>query len=587
MRLLRIRHRDRHAFAGAGFALPVRSNARSGGNARGGRTARAGRTAFRQSAKWGPGRAFSHRLLLSICLVAVIVPILAAPSINAGGGLDPGFGDGGIVITNLNNSDFSYAVALQSDGKIVTAGTSNFGFALIRYNPDGALDRTFGSGGTVLEYFGRYNLAYGLAIQPDGKILAAGYQQNGLAPGPDFSVTPLIVKYNPDGSRDSGFGNAGVAAVNLGGVDSARSLAIQPDGKILLAGNDLVAPDIVGAPSKFVIARLNPDGGLDQTFGSAGKISTWFGQADFLNTAVLQTDGKIIAVGDTGPAGSADDTEGRSIALARYNADGSLDQTFGSGGKVMTLVQGGAITYSASLQSDGKLIVAGTSGGKLTLARYNPDGTLDSKFGAGGVVSSIDGEGHSVALQPDGKIVVGGSASNGANDEFALLRFNADGSPDASFGANGVAAMDLGLSCEGSAIAIEPDGRIIMAGYVQKNPSSVAGTRFAVMSYQPASSNRCMRDSGTGDYVVFNPDGQYKFAICGKTEMTLSGTGTVTVDGTTLTIVDRQPDRIVKIMFDTGTSAGKAKVKMLMPDGVVPFSIKSTNPNAVCSCAAR
>ena len=288
-------------------------------------------------------------IALVLCSFVVILPMLLATYTSAEGSLDTGFGDGGIVVTNLSGSDFSYAIALQPDGKIVTAGVSNFGFALVRYNPDGTLDRTFGSGGTVLRYFGPYNLAYGLSIQPDGKILAAGYQQNGIAPGGDFSVNPLVVKYNPDGSLDSGFGNAGAAEVSLGGVDSARSLAIQPDGKIVIAGNDLVAPDIVGAPSKFVLARLNQDGSLDQAFGSAGETSTWFGQADFLNTALIQSDGKIIGVGDTGPASIGEDTQGRSIALARYNTDGSPDQAFGNSGKVVTSVPGGIITYSATL----------------------------------------------------------------------------------------------------------------------------------------------------------------------------------------------------------------------------------------------
>ena len=126
-----------------------------------------------------------------------------------------------------------------------------------------------------------------------------------------------------------------------------------------------------------------------------------------------------------------------------------------------------------------------------------------------------------------------------------------------------------------------------MAGYVQKNESSVFGVRFALLAYQPASSSRCMRDSGGGDYVVFDPDGHYKFALCGKQEMALSGIGGVSVDGTALTITDRQPDRVVKITYDSNSSTGKAKIRMIMPDGVVPFTIKATNPNAVCSCAAR
>jgi uncharacterized delta-60 repeat protein len=500
--------------------------------------------------------------------------------------MDAGFGDGGIVLTNINGSDFSFAVALQPDGKILTAGTSNYGFAVNRYNNDGTLDRTFGSSGTVLRYFGPYNLAYGLAIQPDGRILIAGYQQNGTGADPGFTVTPLVVRLNQDGSPDSGFGSGGVAIVGQAPVESAKSIALQQDGKILVAGNRIVPAGAMRGPSQFAVSRLGPDGGLDPAFGSSGKITTSFNLVDFLNTILLQSDGKLIAVGDSG-ADDTGETDGRSIAIARYNSDGSLDPGFGAGGRVVTSMPGGAVGYGAALQPDGKLIVTGANGSRLVLARYNPDGSLDQTFGTGGLVSPIEGEGYSVAVGSDGKILVGGSASGGGVDDFAILRFSADGSPDAGFGTGGAAMMDVGLSAEGRAIAIEPGGRIIMAGYVQKNDSSVVGVRFALLAYQPASANKCMRGSSDGDYVVFDPDGHYKFALCGKMEMVLSGTGAVALGGSAFTITDRQPDRVVKISYDTATSTGKAKIRMVMPDGVVPFSIKSTNPNAICSCAVR
>jgi uncharacterized delta-60 repeat protein len=525
-------------------------------------------------------------LAFGLSLFGVVLPALFAGHASGGGGLDPGFGDGGIALNSLSGSDFSFAVALQPDGKIVTAGTSNYGFAVNRYNNDGTLDQTFGSAGTVLRYFGPYNLAYGLAIQPDGKILAAGYQQNGTGAEPDFAVTPLVVRYNPDGSPDSSFGSAGSAIVGQAPVESAKSVAIQPDGKIVVAGNRIVPTGVMRGPSQFAVSRLGPDGNLDPSFGSSGKITTSFNQVDFLNAIVLQPDGKIIAVGDSGAADTGE-TDGRSIAIARYNSDGALDPGFGAGGKIVTSMPGGAVGYGAALQPDGKLIVTGAGGSHLILVRYNRDGSLDQAFGTGGLISSVDGEGYSVAVESDGSILVGGSAAGGAVDDFAILMFNSDGSPDASFGTNGGAMMDIGMSAEGRAIAIEPGGRIIMSGYVQRNESSVEGVRFALLAYQPASGNRCMRDSGGGDYVLFNPDGHYKFALCGKTEMTLSGVGAVSLDGTALTITDRQADRVVKISYDTAASTGKAKIKMVMPDGVVPFSIKSTNRNAVCSCAAR
>jgi len=513
--------------------------------------------------------------------------LLSVNTSRARGGLDFGFGDGGVVVTNLNGSDFAFAIALQSDGKIVTAGTSAFGFMLVRYNSDGTLDPSFGAGGTVLKYFGPYNLAYSVAIQPDGKILAAGYHQNSASGSPDFEVTPLVARFNQDGTQDPSFGAGGVAVVGPGPVESAKSLAIQPDGRIIVAGNKMASTGIMRAPSQFVVSRLDPTGALDPSFGSSGKATTSFDQADFLNRIVVQPDGKIVAVGETGASDSSE-TGVTSVAVARYSPDGSLDTGFGTRGKVTTSAPGGgAAGYAAAVQDDGKLIVGGEAGSNLLLVRYNADGSLDSSFGTGGIVSSMDGEAYSVVVDPTGRIVVGGTTAGAAGDVFAIMRFNPDGSLDSSFGTNGVAAMDMGFSETGRAIAIDPAGRIIMAGYLQKDPSSTSGTRLGLLAYQPANTSRCMKGADAGQYIVFSPDGHYKFALCGKQEMTLSGTGDASLDGSTLTITDRQSDRMVKIVFDTATSTGKAKIKMIMPIGVVPFSIKSTNPNSVCSCAGR
>jgi uncharacterized delta-60 repeat protein len=535
-------------------------------------------------------RTRGRSLAAVLCSSATILPMLLVVSTAAGGGLDPGFGDGGLVITNLSGSDFSFAIATQPDGKIVSAGTSNYGFALVRYNSDGTLDRTFGVAGTILKYFGPYNLAYGVAIQTDGKIVAAGYQQNAVAAGPGFSVAPVVSRYNADGSPDTGFGVQGIATVGQAPVESAKSLAIQQDGKIVVAGNRLAPTGIMRGPSQFALSRLNPDGSLDLSFGASGEVTTSFDQVDFLNSILIQPDGKIVAVGDSGAADAgqmdSSETTGRSIAIARYNADGSLDPGFGTAGRVLTRAADGAVAYGSALQPDGKLIVTGSSGSHLMLARYNPDGSPDRAFGSAGLISSLQGEGYSVLVQSDGNILVGGSASGAANDQFGILRFNADGSPDMGFGSGGIALMDVGLSATGRALAVEPSGRIIMTGYVQKNADSVQGTRFALLAYLPSSSTRCIRAAGDGDYVIFNPDGRYTFALCGNREMKLSGTGSVSVDGSTITVVDRQPDRAVKIAFDTNTATGKAKIKMVMPEGVVPFTIRSSSPNAVCSCAA-
>ena len=441
----------------------------------------------------------------------------------ASGGLDTGFGAGGKVTTAFGSgNDYAYGVAIQGDGKILVAGYGVVGsycdFALACYSSTGSLDPSFGSGGKVTTAVGPYNdYGYAMALQPDGKILAAGaayidnrwefaaarYNPSGsldtsfdgdgvvitpIRGGPDLArcVAPLpggqivvagsaatgtradfaVVRYNADGSLDTGFDGDGKSTPGGGAsYDEARGVLCQPDGKTVVVGT---SNNGSSDKDNFALARYRADGTLDSTFGSGGRVVAPLGSySDFAMATALQPDGKILAAGYA-VVGSYYD-----FALARFNADGTLDTTFGTGGKVTTSFSAyNDYAYAIALQPDGKIVVAGAAGGStsdIALARYNANGSLDSTFDGDGKLTTAIGSGndcaYALALQPDGKIVVVGYAMITTND-LALLRYNPNGSLDTSFASGGIVTTSIGNSGDYAfAVALQPDGKILAAGY--------------------------------------------------------------------------------------------------------------------------
>jgi len=407
------------------------------------------------------------------------------------GDLDPAFGTGGIVTTSFGAySSTPWSVALQLDGKIVLAGNSSSGgpddFALARYNTDGSLDTSFGVGGRVTTNFGTYDRGFDVALQSDGKIVVVGESLGGLI---DSTYDFAVARYNTDGSLDPSFDGDGRVTTDIrSSLDQGRSVALQSDGKIVVAGNIFATAD------GFILVRYNADGSLDTSFDGDGKVMTPEGPSiDDAYSVAIQSDGKIVVSG----------VSGSDFALMRYNPDGSLDTSFGVGGKVVTDL---GVGYSVALQPDGKIVVAGTGGGGFGVARYNPDGSLDPSFGVGGTVTTAVGsssEGYGVALQSDGKIVVAGQSWNGSNRDFAVVRYNPDGSLDTSFDGDGRVTTAIGTYIDwGRAVALQSDGRIVVAG-----DSILVGSRddFALVRYlgdAPATAEAAA--SGNG---VSIPDG--------------------------------------------------------------------------------
>jgi uncharacterized delta-60 repeat protein len=397
----------------------------------------------------------SRRRFGLIFLVAASgVLFFASLVAGAGGELDPGFGIGGKVVTDLGSDESAIDVAAQRDGKIVVAGVTSGRSFVARYTAAGALDATFGSGGIA-----RHPVelsASAIAIQADGKIVTAGGERPAGGSNLDFILTRL----NTDGTLDSSFDGDGRVFTDFGLSDVAFAVAIQPDGKIVAAG---LARSSSGVDSReFAVARYSPDGGLDASFDGDGRAVTPFTSlADVAWSVALQPDGKIVVGGHAGFSSATPDAP-YDAALARYNADGSLDSSFDSDGKVTT--PGGSFTSEVDLQRDGKILVAGGS-----ITRYNRNGSPDSTFGAGGRLTPNISV-RSLAVQADRKIVAAGDLRG----DFALLRLLPSGALDENFGASfGYTATDIGQGSNDlvAALAIQPDRRIVLAGAAYTGPS--------------------------------------------------------------------------------------------------------------------
>ena len=449
--------------------------------------------------------------LVYLTLLALSLCTLTTAVLAAAGDLDQSFGTNGAVLTQFGPSqDEARAVAIQPDGKIVVAGFTdpgffNYDFAVARYNPDGSLDPTFGGVGKVTTDIGSNtkDRAFATAIQTDGKIVVAG--QSTLNGFNGFE----LVRYNIDGSLDSSFGSGGkvnfIVTLVSGSDDAVFGIAIQADGKIVAAGT--TGPTNLG---DFALMRFNSDGSVDTTFGNNGIVTTGVDGHDIAYSATLQSDGKIVAAGFTEASGSGSGD----FALVRYNSNGSLDTSFDGDGKAVTAVSGEDIAHAVQSQTDGKLVVAGyavTGAGlnDFALVRYNSNGSLDTSFDTDGrVTTSISNNrsdvARALAIESNGKIVVAGSAEVGAaNDQnFAVVRYNTDGSVDPTFGSGGKVTTSVAPGDRNDsiyAVALGTDGKMVAVGFADTGSTNSAQD-FAVARYISADPP-CS--------VTLTPDSQY------------------------------------------------------------------------------
>jgi uncharacterized delta-60 repeat protein len=432
------------------------------------------------------------KIILSICLTTACGLAIGGDG-TTGSGRDPSFGRDGIVTLSTTDSIGAEGIAVQSDGKIIAVGFSsdrNYRekFATVRFHHDGTLDQSFGEGGIALTAVGANGHASAIAIQSDGQIVVAGYSVTNETTG---GIT--LVRYKSDGTLDRTFGKKGIAAPSVGSrFGSASAIAIQSDGKIVVGGGVNI-----GGFDDFAIARYNPDGTPDQSFGNGGLVTTAIDKAgDSASAIAIQPDGKIIA------AGRAKGDKKNYFALARYHSDGALDPTFGIQGVVKRSVgKGDSFAHALVIQPDGKIVAIGDSSTNpaeryqytpvFSLARFNQNGSIDQSFGTDGEVTTNIGSSTSLAssaaAQSDGKIVVAGSAvkaivDHGRVHRIVVARYTPGGVLDETFGTGGSATTEVGLGTDtANSIAIQSDGKILAAGISRNGTHS----DLALIRYLP------------------------------------------------------------------------------------------------------
>jgi uncharacterized delta-60 repeat protein len=389
------------------------------------------------------------------------------------GPLDPFFGFLGKTVTpNLASAaDAVDAAAFQPDGKLLVAGTSAYGpadsasagaFALARYNASGMLDPSFGVGGRATAFFGPNLLGPGsfslatataVAVQPDGKIVAAG------TVGTGFGSVFAVARFTRSGWLDPTFGSGGELVTSFTGTDSAAAVTVQADGKIVVVGQ--------AGNTSFALARYNADGTLDANFGSGGQVTTRLSSADIdaAQAVTVQTNGEIVVAGSA----RAFNQNSSSFALLRYGSDGTLDSatTTGFGSGVFSDAR------AVAVQSDGTIRVAGKAGSNMGLAQYTSAGALVSTVTTP-FAFQFAPAGEGVSFTPSGQVVVVGSTSS----DFGVERYNANGSVDTTFGPGGTVTTDFGGTDAAFAVAAKSDGTLAVAGSTDSNLGDFAVARY-------------------------------------------------------------------------------------------------------------
>lgn len=389
--------------------------------------------------------------------------------------LDNSFGSTGIVTTNIGGQAYGNSIAIQNDGKIIIGGGSDDDFVLVRYNSDGSMDSSFDNDGIVTVDFNNHrDIVQSIALQNDGKIITGGISNS------DFAIT----RHNTDGLLDTTFGIGGKVITDIGATEELRKIAIQNDGKILATGYSYNASDY----SRILLVRYNSDGSLDTTFDTDGIVTTFILNYTYAYSMCLQNDGKIIIVG----ACKANQFDNRNFSVVRYNTDGSIDTPFGVGGIVNTTIITGlsCAARDVEVQTNGKILVGGdviiggqTNNIDFALARYNSNGSLDNTFDFDGKVTigfgsaSIVGGIASIALQNDGKILAVGSDVFGGSIGIALARFNTNGSLDNTFDFDGKLSTTIAGSTYTGAtdLIMQNDGKIVVTG---QSESSMLVVRY-------------------------------------------------------------------------------------------------------------
>jgi len=412
--------------------------------------------------------------LVVACLALAFIQLPASAAVSEGS-LDPSFASVGQTSTPVgtNTTDWASSVAIQKDGKIVVAGLAHIStrneIGVLRYLDNGLLDSSFGNGGKVVTPVGSGAQANAVAIQKDGKIVVAGY-------GTVQSTAHFaVVRYNSNGSLDTSFNFSGIASFAFhNGADAATGVAIQPNGMIVVVGNTSN-----GTPH-MAIARVNANGqGLDPAFGTSGKTEPNVESGAAVGNAVaVQSNGKIAIAGGS-PNG---------LLAVRLNSNGSPDTGFSGDGAATVQPQTTGVAYAVAVQSNGSITIAGSSSNgtksNFAVARFTSDGTPDASFSGPGWVITVMGTGNDVArgvnIQPDGKIVISGTTNDGTHDSFGIARYLAGGALDNNFSGDGKATTQITSNVDnvGLGQAMSANGKPVVVGYVKNASNDFGVARF-------------------------------------------------------------------------------------------------------------
>lgn len=451
------------------------------------------------------------RLKIIALAFTTISALLNVPSFFAAS-LDTTFGDNGLVRYHYTTANsfrtFASSSVIQPDGKIIVAGDGYIsqsvdGLMVVRYNSNGTLDNTFGINGVAKFDLGQFESVVRVLVQSDGKILVGGTRHSGYTGG-DFTVLRL----NNDGSFDNTFDGNGVAVAGLDGYSNeiTSDMLLLPSGKIILVGS---SSNGNSNTTDWAAARMNSDGSVDTSFGTSGFIiAPTTDTQDDVAAAALQADGKLLLCGVRSNGSNND------ITLSRFSGNGAPDTSFGSGGTVQySLGNGDDSCSSMQVQPDGKIVVGGVShldNYRFVLLRFDAGGTLDQTFGTMGVAMPA-GSGivaGSIAIQPDNKIVV----QSYLRGDAIVLRFGIDGRLDPTFGNGGRVTVRVGhiyhFSPQVGTVNIQADGNIVISGAEINTAPGDDGWLFAARLTQDGGAESPFDFDGDGrtDISVFRPE---------------------------------------------------------------------------------
>jgi uncharacterized delta-60 repeat protein len=502
---------------------------------------------------WG-GLAFAAGVLMALVAMGVSAAAAGPP-----GALDAGFGVGGKRTVNFGGTDRATHVAVAPDGRIVAVGstdaTGGGDFAVARLTADGSPDTSFGSSGqTTLGTTAAVNdIGAGVAVLPNEQIVVAGYG----GAGQDFITRRL----NADGTVDDTFAGTGTSTVDFGGVETVSAMARQPDGGLVLVGST----SSVGG-GDFAIARLNADGSPDTGFSGDGRQTVDFGGTDAANAVALTADGKIVVGGQGGPAND--------LVVTRLNSDGSVDTSFAPAGAGKAFVDFGGTDAAngVAVQPDGKIVLDGSTSavgsGDAAVARLNADGSLDLSFSGDGKLTlgygAANEQGLALAVQSNGRILA--FAQGGPGSDFELTRLAADGSFDTAFGTSDTATVDFGGAEFDGDVALQSDGQIVTVG--STNATDGGDMAFARLQGDPVTpppTSTSTSATTTSPTPAPPPQPYFLLALAHVT-------GTPVIDVAPGQTVTRQID-----LFRNRTSVGPITLSARRLTGGVTLSISPSN----------